>query len=137
MEECLRQVHLGKRLSEDVAYSQRTYELDTQTVASAVSDIIEMELSPDRINSYQMAVRQAHEQHLDPRSATAALKKRLTNQEIEAVTEAFNSPDVVNLPPGQTVWRMSNAISWVAGQTENPERKLQLMQVAGSYLKAK
>lgn len=135
MDECLRQVHLGKRLSEDVTYSQRTYELDTQTVASAVSDIIEMELSPDKINSYQMAVREAHEQELDPRSAMAALKKRLTNSELSAVTEAFNSPDVVNLPPGQTAWRMSNAISWVAGQTDPPERKLHLMQLAGTYLK--
>lgn len=136
MDECLRQVHLGRRLSDDVAYSQRTYELDTQTVASAVADIVRHELAPEKLNAYQQAVRAAHEQHLDPRAAVTALKKRLTGAELQAVTEAFNSPDVVNLPPGQTAWRMSNAVSWVAGQTVVPERKLHLMQVAGSYLKA-
>lgn len=136
LEECLRQVHLGRRLSDDVAFSERTYELDTRTVASAVSDIVRHELSPEKIDSYQRAVREANDQRLDPRSAVAALRKRLTAGEVEAVTEAFNSPDVVNLPPGQTAWRMSNAVSWVAGRAESPERKLHLMQVAGSYLKA-
>jgi len=35
---------------------------------------------------------------------------------------------------GNTTWCLSNAISWVAGQTENAERKLDLMKVAGEVL---
>jgi hypothetical protein len=31
-------------------------------------------------------------------------------------------------------WRLSNAISWVAGQTDDPERKLDLQKIAGSVL---
>jgi hypothetical protein len=38
------------------------------------------------------------------------------------------------MPAGSTVWRLSNAISWVAGQTKDAERKLDLQKLAGSVL---
>jgi hypothetical protein len=31
-------------------------------------------------------------------------------------------------------WRLSNAISWIAGQTKDAERKLDLMKIAGDVL---
>jgi hypothetical protein len=50
---------------------------------------------------------------------------------------AYNSPDTYNLPAGNTTWRLSNAISWIAGKTEDSERKLELMKLAGEVLPAK
>ncbi len=44
--------------------------------------------------------------------------------------EAYNSVDTVNMPAGNSMWRLSNAISWVAGKTEDPERNLELNKVA-------
>ena len=35
------------------------------------------------------------------------------------------------LPEGKTAWRFSNALSWVAGQTNNADRKLDLQRAAG------
>ena len=35
----MRQVHLGARLPDSLALPQKTYELDTQTTVSAVSDL--------------------------------------------------------------------------------------------------
>jgi hypothetical protein len=64
------------------------------------------------------------------------LRKSLTKGEVEQVTTAFNSPDVENLPPGNTDWRLSNALSWVAGQTQDAERKLDFMKLAGAVIKA-
>ena len=32
------------------------------------------------------------------------------------------------------VWRLSNAVSWVAGKTEDAERKLEISKVAGQIL---
>ena len=62
------------------------------------------------------------------------LKKVLNKGEAEAAFNAYASPDVYNLPEGNTAWRLSNAISWIAGQTEDAERKLDLMRVAGDVL---
>jgi len=39
--EDLRKIHLGARLGEDLQLSQRTYDLDTQTMASAAQDIVQ------------------------------------------------------------------------------------------------
>jgi len=38
------------------------------------------------------------------------------------------------LPPGNTTWRLSNAVSWVAGKMNDSERKLDLMKAAGALL---
>ena len=54
-----------------------------------------------------------------------------------AVEDAFESEDVINLPAGKSVWRASNAISWIAGRTEDPDRKLELERIAGEVLNGK
>jgi len=66
------------------------------------------------------------------------LKKNLRKGEVDAVVEAFNSPEVEMLPPGSTTWRMSNAISWIANtKVEDEGRKLEVMKVAGAMLDGK
>ncbi len=52
MDEALRQVHLGRRLEDNIAYSQRTYDLDNRTNASALKDVVRDTLSPERVNGY-------------------------------------------------------------------------------------
>lgn len=135
--EDLRKVHLGARLSENLQLSQRTYELDTQTVASAVSDIVGQNLAADSVNEYMGLIQKANDQGLDALKAKDFLKKNLLKGEAEAVIEAYNSPEVVMLPAGNTTWRMSNAISWIANtKVEDEERKLHVMKVAGQILAA-
>jgi hypothetical protein len=135
LDDVLRQVHLGGRLSDDVEYSRRTLELDTQANAAALKDVVRQALSPATVSSYNEAIKLAHEQKIDARDATRLLKAHLNKGEVEAATEAFNSPDVVNLPAGQTVYRLSNAVSWIAqGDGVAPARRLELQEVAGKLL---
>ena len=133
--EDLRKIHLGARLGEDLQLSQRTYDLDTATMASAVQDIVQYTLAPPNVNKYLDTIRQANEQKIEPRQVMAFLKKNLRKAEAENVIEAFNSPDVEMLPPGNSKWRLSNAISWIANsKIEDEERKLEVMKVAGAVL---
>ena len=60
--------------------------------------------------------------------------RRLQKHEADSVVEAYNSADTVNMPAGNSMWRLSNAISWVAGKTEDAERKLEISKVAGQIL---
>lgn len=130
-EEALRQIHLGKRLDENITYSNRTYELDTKTTASAVKDIVDRLLSSEIVNEYTQAIKAANDQKIDPKVAIKNLRE-LSKGEQELVSEAFTSADVENMPAGNTAWRLSNAISWVAGtKIKDEERKLDLMKVAG------
>lgn len=130
-----RQVHLGRRLTDDLSWSAKTYELDTQATASQIKDIVSQGVSPDATSAFCEVIKMAHEKEIDPKKMVGDLSKHLTKGEIEMVKEKYNEPDVVALPPGNTVWRMSNAVSWVAGnKVEDSERKIEVMRVAGGLL---
>ena len=52
----------------------------------------------------------------------------------KSIADAFAGNDVVNLPPGKTAWRASNAISWIARATEDAEARLDLERLAGAIM---
>ncbi|MAH44735.1 hypothetical protein CMI37_02850 [Candidatus Pacearchaeota archaeon] len=128
---CMRQIHLGRRLQDDIAYSEETYKLDTEATASAIRDVVTNSLGDNLINRMLGAVEEAYEEQVNPEEALKNLRKKLGKPLAKEVIGAYNSPDVVNLPPGNNRWRMSNAISWVA-QSKDVDTKLDLMRLAGS-----
>jgi hypothetical protein len=133
----LRAIHSGKRLSEDLQLSQRTYDLDTKTMASATDDVVRHALSPEKIETRLLGMRAAYEREVDPARAQAALRKAMTKEETDSVIAHFKSPDVVGLPPGNNALRMANAISWLANVTKNERRALELQEIAGDWIPTK
>jgi hypothetical protein len=135
-EKALRQIHLGGRLPDDLGLSQRTYELDSKTTASAIRDVSEAIIGPERINRMLTAIQKASDKEIRGRDGIdKILSRSLDKVEVDRVATIFESPDVENLPPGDTMWRLSNAVSWFAqakGQT--PDRKLELQQLAGQLV---
>lgn len=133
----MRKVHLGKRLEEEVEWSKETYELDQKTMISATQDMVRGNLTEDRIETMQALIRQAAETQLtdDRRKSTIELlKKYMSKIELDKAMKKFNEPDIELLPAGNNMWRMSNAISWLAGEVEDEERKLELQKMAGRLL---
>lgn len=137
MEDSLSQVHLGGRLAEDILFSQKTYELDTQTSVSALKDIVKNVLSEDKVRAQLEGIKTAHEKKVDWKKLRTTLAKKLLASEIKAVEQSYKSPDVVMLPEGENMWRVSNAISWIAGSTEDADRKLELQRLAGEVINGK
>ena len=133
-QEEMRQVHLGKRLDDSIRYSNQTYELDAKATVSALRDVIESQLDADSLKRRMEAIRHANDQVIDARQARETFRRLLQKGESEAAAQAFESQDIYNLPAGNTNWRLSNAISWIAGQTKEAERKLDLMKIAGEIL---
>jgi hypothetical protein len=133
-EDVLTQVHLGRRLSDAVQFSDRTMQLDTQAMASAINDVASHVLAPAAVNKYLDLVRKANEEKIEPTQINAWAKKNLTKAETEKAVDKFSSADVVTLPPGQTRWRWSNALSWLANETLDEHRKLELQEFAGCGL---
>lgn len=135
--EDLKQIHLGKRLTEDIDWSQETYNLDTQATASAIRDIVKKSLDPENVNGYLDMVRKANEESVGPQDMALAvrdLRRRLNKSEVDAIQAAYDSQDVHNLPPGKSLWRLSNAVSWVAKTIEDTDRRIDAMKVAGAML---
>lgn len=136
-DECMRKVHLGKRLDENIKFSDNTYRLDTETMASAVKDLMENNLSPDRVNQEMKLISAAAEETVDIAQVFKNLQKsgKVTKAEQASLVEVYNTPDVEMLPPGNNLWRASNALSLFSQkESVTPSRGLELQQIAGDIL---
>ncbi len=137
MENALAQVHLGRQLSDDIELSQRTYDLDTKASISALRDVVSGTLAPKKIEALCAGISAADEHKVDWKNVSSKVGKRLLKGELDAARAAFESEDVINLPAGKSVWRASNALSWIAGQAKDEDRKLELQRLAGEMLGGK
>lgn len=134
LEKSLRKVHLGSRLTPDVVWSARTLAAETEATAGAVHDLVTRRLDERHVALLEDGIRRANDEKVEPAKVNDFLKKHLLKSEAEAVVAAFNSADIENMPAGQTRWRLAQAVSWIAGQTEDEERRLDLMRVAGNLV---
>jgi hypothetical protein len=130
----IRNVHIGSRLDEElIQFSERTIRLDSAAVMSALKDTVRTLLLPAKIQEHMDVIRRASEEKIEPQALLAMLKKHMSKGQTQQVVDAFNSPDVEMLPPGQNRWRLSNALSFVARNAE-PDRRIDLERLAGSVL---
>jgi hypothetical protein len=136
-EDLLSQIHLGGRLADSIEFSKRTYELDTEATVSAAKDVVTSGLSDEHIEGLMARVRAANEKEVDWSGIKGRLGKVLTKDEVRRVDEAFKGPDVINLPPGETAWRASNALSWIANTLDDDQRKLEFEKIAGGLIAGK
>lgn len=134
MEDALRKIHLGARLDDNLEFSQKTYELDTATMSSAVRDITGHLLSDARTGAIASSLRKAAQTEVEPKALLARFRSQLSKGEADAIAEAFNGPDVELLPAGNTAYRFSNAISFVGGRLQDADRRLDLEALAGKVL---
>lgn len=132
-ENALREIHLGGRLADNIEFSNRTYELDTRTSVSALRDVVKGTLGEGGIRRQFNGIVAAQAETIDWRNLQAQLAKTLNKGEMKEAKDAFESNDVINLPAGATVWRASNALSWIAKKAE-PERRLDLERAAGALV---
>jgi hypothetical protein len=137
MEDVLSQVHLGGRLAEGIEFSDRTYKRDTIAQVSALRDVVKGSLGPKSVNTLLDTIKSANDKQLDWKTVSSKLSKKLLKEELKSVRDAFESDDVINLPPQKSLWRASNAISWIAGHTEDADRKLELQRLAGEVIHGK
>ena len=133
-EENMRQIHLGRRLDENIVFSQKTYLLDTKTTVSALEDIIGVQLNREGLRRRMELLAVNATKAVDPQSAMRMLKDALGVGQAQLVIDAYKSADIEMLPAGNDAWRLSNAISWIAGKETDGEKRLDLMKLAGKVL---
>lgn len=130
----LRRVHLGGRLDASIEWSDETMLADTKALSHQVGDLVRGQLGSGAIAKVVRAVREANELQIDPKTFESFLKKHLGRDEADKVTAVFTSADILNLPPGSSAWRASNALSWFAHSIEEPERRFDIQRLAGAML---
>jgi ribosomal protein L12E/L44/L45/RPP1/RPP2 len=120
-------------LDDSISYSDETYQLDTRATVSALRDTVRALLGPEKIAERLGTIKAAAARQVDPRQALALLSK-LTKAEQKDVIETFTTADIVAVPAGQSAYRLSNALSWVANATEDRGRALEMERLAGDLL---
>lgn len=131
-ENMLREVHLGGRLNDSIEYSDRTFRLDTAASVSALRDTVRGALGPKAVQTLTESIRAAADKEYSKRELVGVVGKATDKKTAKQIVDAYGSEDCINLPAGQTAWRASNAISWVARSVEDPEKRLDLERLAGS-----
>ena len=132
-ENLLKQVHLGGKLSEEIEFSDRTHRLDTAASVSALRDVVRGAFGPAGRDRMLGAICAANDRTMNKAQLSAATRALPKNVQ-KSVIDAFESPDVINLPEGNTAWRASNAVSWIARNTQDPELRLDLERAAGALV---
>jgi hypothetical protein len=129
----MRQVHLGARLGDEIAYSDETYRLDTAATVSATRDTVAQLLGEEKLGAVLDKISGAASA---PGSFTS-IAKQLTKEEAKRAAELYDSPDVENLPAGETKWRAANVLSWMAQAKDIPaDRRSDLERLGGQLLAA-
>lgn len=129
-ENLLRQVHLGKRLPDDLSISENTYRLDTQTQASAVRDITRTALGKDRFQKEVNAIQQATGTVIDIDNEIKRLPViGFTKGEAEGIKKVLiNSNPADGVAGAPTMWKLTQAITAFAQDEAVLERRKREMQ---------
>lgn len=135
-ESVMRQVHLGSKLPDSLALSQRTYELDTKTTVSAIRDLTHGLFSKDNLMQKAREIQGASNidvdftQELRRLTSNGSLLKR-EGEEVEKILMRNNPDDGVQ--GGSTLWKLTQAITAHAREA-TPERSRELHEISGALL---
>lgn len=135
-ESVMKQVHLGSKLPDNLAISQRTYELDTQTTVSAVRDLTKGLFSRENLERKAHEIQGASAIDVDFEHEIRRLTKDggLLKSEGQAVEKLLmkNDPDD-GVQGGSTLWKLTQAITAHAREL-SPERSRELHEISGALL---
>jgi hypothetical protein len=134
-ENALRQVHLGAKLSADLGLSQRTYQLDSETTASAIKDLTANFFKAEVIRDRMLEIKAASEIEVDPYTQLKALFStgRLLKNEMDEIGKILMRGNPMNGIQGEsTLWKLTQGItSFANDQKIDMRRKMELQQIAG------
>ncbi len=135
-ESVMRQIHLGGRLPESLSLSQKTYELDTQTTVSAVSDLTKGLYSKDTIMQKAIEIQGASEIDVDfDRELKNLVQKgallKNEGREVEKLLMNNNPDDGVT--GRATLWKLTQGITAFARE-QQPERCRELHEISGQLM---
>ena len=135
-ESVMKQVHLGGRLPDNLALSQRTYELDTKTTVSAVRDLTRGLYDNETIMRKAYEIQGASEMVVDLDNEVKKLTKsgdllKTEGEEVKQLLMNNNPEDGVQ--GGATLWKLTQAITAHARKL-TPERSRELHELSGKLM---
>tara|TARA_R110002020_G_scaffold137295_2_gene306225 strand:- start:263 stop:1408 length:1146 start_codon:yes stop_codon:yes gene_type:complete len=134
----LRQIHLGKKLPDNLVLSDATYQLDTQTQASLIKDIVSNVYSSEYILGEANKVQQASNMSLDMSKEIKTLSKiGILKNEVEEIQQTLIENNAEKGVTGEsTLWKLSQAMTSIA-QTKSQRRQQEIEDITGKLVTTK
>lgn len=131
----MRQVHLGGRLPDNIALSNRTYALDTKTQASAIRDLTKGIFSKPAITRRALEIQGASAMEIDMEKELKNLSKgRMSKDEVKGVERIIMASKPDDGVTGEsTLWKLVQGITAQARELE-PRRQRDLQEIAGDLM---
>jgi hypothetical protein len=132
----VRAVHLGKRLPDQVQFSQETYRLDSETMSSAIRDHARTIFNPASIHKRVEEIKQASETEIDIKTQLEDMFKQgqLLKEEKEGVERVLMEGNPDNGTQGEnTLFKLSQALTKKAQDFE-PRRMREVQELAGNLI---
>lgn len=134
----INQVHLGRRLPDNIQFAEDTYRADTEAQAKAVRDTVKTLMGKDRIVELAQGIKGATTQEVKLDSEITRLKRLgggLSKGEVLEVEERLKYNRVDDgLAGNLTRWKMANAVTAVARDTEDQRRRREIEEIGGLLL---
>lgn len=135
-ESVMKQVHLGSKLPDNLALSQKTYELDTATTTSAIRDLTKGLFSREALERKAYEIQGASDIEVDLDKEITRLTKggsllKSEGEEVEKILMRNDPNDGVT--GGSTLWKLTQAITAHARELA-PERSRELHEISGNLL---
>lgn len=135
-ESVMRQVHLGSKLGDNLMLSDRTYRLDTQTTASAISDLTSSLFDKETIMKRAVEIQEASNVNVDLTSELRTLVRggQISKSEEEKVNKILLNNNPNDGVTGEaTLWKLTQAITAHARELD-PRRERDLHEISGALL---
>jgi hypothetical protein len=137
----LREVHLGRKIPDEIELSEHTYLLDTKTQASLVSDAVKQLMSRDNIMKTSVNIQEASAIVVDLDVEFKQLQKLhgvgkgLSKVEIDGVKKVITNNKVEDGVQGEnTLWKLAQGVGAMAHDT-TARRQRELAEISGDLLK--
>lgn len=131
----IRQVHLGRKLDENIEYSQKTYELDTAATVSAMNDTVKYLVSPEYRMKQIATIQKASEKIIEVDSYIKKLTPMgMLKNEVESVKSLLMANRIEDGLQGEaSLWKFCQSIGAV-GRDKDEIRHRELDQISGKLL---
>jgi len=135
-ENLIRQVHLGKKLPDNLILSNETYKLDTETQASLVKDIVKSAFDSSYLFNEIQNIERAGSKLINLDHEVKLLPKLgMRKDEVKSLTEILSDNNPEHGVQGRnTIWKLTQAMTQVGVQTGNTRRKRDIEDIAGKLI---
>lgn len=134
-ENIVKRVHLGVKLELGIVeWSQNTLRKNDEALFAQVDDTVKTALHPKRFEKFLQVAQAAAQQQLtgDVVQIIEQNTPEFTEDERHKLIEMFAQE--IATPAGKTKWGFANAITRLAGQTEDADRQAELEVIGGEML---